>query len=230
MVTSTLHTIDSASGELNLDSWQIRRAIARGILPVSQVGGGQYRMTPDAIMKAASSEDLEGPAMSRGWFDTQAEDFRATKMKAAIRSEIRAAIPNEDPGSDQAFSATTSIRRIANKTPAPLKVVFHGQRSLPYSTLAECYAASSMAELVKRQVQKSAGRVGLTVPNALDRLYSSPGQYEAFTDAAWTEFLQSGISEMKAYSGVPGRPVQRRFTLSNSQFQVSKQQILNAAF
>lgn len=230
MVTSTLHTIESASRELNLAGWQVKRAIARGILTASQVGGGQFRMTPEAVVKAATSNDLEGPPMSRGWFDTQAESFRASTFASQVRQEIRLAIPETDPGEDQMVSVTPNIRRIANAAPSPLKVIFHGRRQLPYSTLAEVHAAASLAELVKRQVQKSAGRIGLTVPNALDRLYSSPENYKQFVDAAWSEYLQTGISEQQSFTGVPGRPTLRRFTLRNNQLQVSKERILSAAF
>lgn len=230
MATSTLHTIESASRELNLSGWQAKRAIARGILTASQVGGGQFRITPEAVVKAAASDDLEGPPIARGWLDVQAESFRASSFVSQVRQEIRLAIPETDPGEDQMVSVTPSIRRIANSEPAPLKVIFHGRRRLPYSTLAEVHAASSLADLVKHQVQKSAGRVGLTVPNALDRLYSSPENYKRFVDAAWAEYLQAGISERQSFLGVPGRPAMRRFTLRNNQLQVSKERILNAAF
>ncbi len=54
----TLNVVADAALELNLDEWQIRRAIAWDILPAETVGGGEYRITDDAIRVAMHSSDL----------------------------------------------------------------------------------------------------------------------------------------------------------------------------
>ncbi len=79
-----LNTADAAR-ELNLDQWQINRAIVRGILQAETVSAGEYCITDEAIQAGMRSSDLDGPPRFRDWLDDRAETFRGGKFSGGVR-------------------------------------------------------------------------------------------------------------------------------------------------
>ncbi len=51
----TLNMVADAGSDLNLDKWQINRAITRGVLQADVVGGGEYRITGEALEAAVDA-------------------------------------------------------------------------------------------------------------------------------------------------------------------------------
>ena len=187
-----LNTADAAR-ELNLDKWQINRAIVRGILQAETVGGGEYRITDEAIQAAMRSSDLDGPPRFRDWLDDRAEMFRGSKFSGGVRQILQ----DKLPANDQVIAYTGAIRTLGARQPPALLV--GEDRKLPYDTLAECYCVAQLRQKARIVIgQFGQHRIDLSMRGPLDRLYSSREEYTSITNAAWSRFINGTIGVEKA--------------------------------
>ncbi len=213
----TLNIVADAALELNLDEWQINRAIARGILQAETVSAGEYCITDEAIQTAMLSGDLDGPPRFRDWLDDRAETFRGGKFSGGVRQILRDKLPAAMPANDQVIAYTCAIRTLGNRTPEPLLV--GEDRKLPYATLAECYCVAQLRQKARNVLDQSGrSKIDLSMRRPLDRLYSSREQYTSITNAAWSRFINGSIGIEKAWPDPkrPGTPIRRHFSLPHS--------------
>ena len=208
-----LNTADAAR-ELNLDKWQINRAITRSILQAETVGGGEYRITDEAIQAAMRSSDLDGSPRFRDWLDDRAEMFRGSTFSGGVRQILRDKLPAAMPANDQVIAYTGAIRTLGTRQPPALLV--GEDRKLPYDTLAECYCVAQLRQKARTVVgQFSRHRIDLGIRGPLDRLYSSREEYTSITNAAWSRFINGTIGVEKAWPDPkrPGTLIRRYFGL-----------------
>jgi len=210
----TLNTVSDATSDLNLDKWQIKRAITRGVLQAETVGGGEYRITDEAIQAAMRSSDLDGPPRFRDWLDDRAEMFRGSKFSGGVRQILRDKLPAAMPANDQVIAYTGAIRTLgARQLPA---LLVSEDRKLPYDTLAEYYCVAQLRQKARTVVgQFSRHRIDLGIRGPLDRLYSSREEYSSITNEAWSRFINGDIGVRKSWPDPkrPGKPIRRHFGL-----------------
>ena len=211
-----LNTADAAR-ELNLDKWQINRAITRGILQAETVGGGEYRITDEAIQAAMRSSDLDGSPRFRDWLDDRAEMFRGSTFSGGVRQILRDKLPAAMPANDQVIAYTGAIRTLGARQPPALLV--GEDRKLPYDTLAECYCVAQLRQKARIVIgQFGQHRIDLSMRGPLDRLYSSREEYSSITNEAWSRFIHGDIGVRKSWPDPkrPGKPIRRHFSLPHS--------------
>ena len=168
--------VADAALELNLDEWQIQRAIARGILQAETVSAGEYRITDEAIQAAMLSGDLDGPPRYRDWLDDRAEAFHGSKFSSGVREILREKRPAAIPARDQPMPYTGAIRALGTKQPEPLLVAVEGNRELPYDSLAECYCVAQLRRNARWAIERlTPGKIDLKlrIRGPLSWLYRS---------------------------------------------------------
>ena len=215
---SNLLTVTETAAELNLEEWEVYRAIARNVLGAVKVGGNEYRVTPEQLKLAPTITTLDGPDLDRGWIDDRAESHRASQFAAGVRKEIAAQVPEELPPADQRIGYSGAIRERGEAPPAKRLIASAGQKELPYRSTAETYAVSLVRAFAFAQVKTEPfGSLfrKKQVSGPLGRLYKSPEAYQRITSNAWQNFLAGDIGVRNTWPNPrnPGQPIQRRFYL-----------------
>jgi hypothetical protein len=143
---AVLMTLEDVVADLNLESLDVLRLIARGTLPAQVVGDDAYRILQADVERVASSDDLKAPRVHgpTNWIDDRPETMRANEFAAGVKTIIEDWIPESDPGEDQTVRYSKQIAELGNAPPKPLMRAVFGDRTLPYRTTAELYVVSKV--------------------------------------------------------------------------------------
>lgn len=238
---STLLTVADAAAELNLEPWEVRRAIARRRLTGTSVGRGEIRIAPADVQAAAAMSaelgELDGPELFDNWIDDRAERHRADMFVREVRKAIIEQIPEQLPPDDQAIPYAGRIREIGEAAPKQLAISRNGSRQLPYRTTLEAYAVSQIRaetfHLVKAGDLSAHWLTRDTGPRAaLNRLFQTAEVYRQVVDAAWTAFRSGRIFVQQHWpsSQPTGGRITRTFSLRHQTLPVESTRIAHLAF
>jgi len=188
------------ASELNLEEWQVRRAIAVKLLSASTVGGGKVRVTSDELQKALAKADstggFDGPPIHNGWIDDREESHRANMFARKVREEIAKQIPETMPATDQTVAYSGGIKALGDSPPSQRLIAHNGQKELPYASTAELYVVSQVRREAFIQV-KDAPSGGSFLDRSrqrtpLARLYSSPEEFDRVISLAVSLRVKTG--------------------------------------
>ncbi|MCR9200118.1 MAG: hypothetical protein NXI04_15900 [Planctomycetaceae bacterium] len=185
--------------ELELDSpaWEVPRLVSRGILAASEVGNSRnrtWKATAEAIQRAATSDDLNGPRLHREWFDSRVINNHAQNLKVAIRRlcEQRLADLEEDPQRDFTLSFDGQIRTLANSEPRTF--IRLSQDRLP-ATNAECLYLDE----VRSQCLRITKRLQTPTSRSLIGSFYDPANYRDILDRAFAEVRATVVSASRSF-------------------------------
>jgi hypothetical protein len=230
---SGLLSIEAVAGELSCLPIQVKRIIARGRLPATQLGDerGQWRIAADDLRAyvATGATDFDFPptnldlADPANWFDSD-----ESHLAAGFESEITLAAEEQIPGPDKLramFEGRNSetidfpiaiVGKVADILRLPVPSSTQGaalRRFDPtsrYKSWAELFLVWELRKYASQQLD-------VATP-ALAQLYESPARYNDIVQGA-TDRLRAGKAAVVSQSlEMPGTPFGRYqvfFSLTN---------------
>jgi hypothetical protein len=227
---AVLMTLEDVVADLNLESLDVLRLIARGTLAAQVVGDDAYRILQADVERVASSNDLKAPRVHgpTNWIDDRPETMRANEFAAGVKTIIEDWIPESDPGADRTVTYSKQIAELGNAPPKPLMRAVFGDRTLPYRTPAELYVVSKVRLHAAQNVNNKAlnARVqGKRPRSKMETLYANPETYQRIVSQAIAAFARRSIFIRNSYE-----TGERRFSLLHSAIPFDVQRVELLAF